>query len=185
MTDAGYAKDRSGFFANAAGERFRPNVQSDGAAQFEREMNLIQDIWGRIGIEIQPYMLPAVQVRNNEPRNTFPDLYITSTGARESALNIFAANEIGTAANRWAGNNRGGWSNADFGRWWGAFNTTLDRSERNQQVVELSKVVSDQVPSMPLYFNISPIGHVAALRGPDMGTPESLAFWNLHEWELR
>ncbi len=49
----------------------------------------------------------------------------------------------------------------------------------------MMKVVTDQIPAMFLYFNISPIGHVSAIRGPEMGTPETLLFWNIHEWEVR
>lgn len=185
MNDAGFARDRSGFFASAAGERFKPDFLTDGSPLFEREMNLIQDTWARIGIDMEPRLLPAAQARLLESRTTFPDMYATSTGIRESQLNIFSAAQIASSQTRWAGQNRGGWANPDFERWWAAYNTTLDRPQRNQQVVEMMKVLSDQLPGLFLYFNISPIAHVAALRGPEMGTPETLANWNQHEWELR
>ncbi|HZT06858.1 MAG TPA: peptide ABC transporter substrate-binding protein [Chloroflexota bacterium] len=182
MNEAGYSKDASGTFVSASGERFRPTVQTDSGAQFDREMSIIQDGWARIGIDIQPVLLAAVQVRNNEVRNTFPDLYITSTGVYESALNIFYSGEIGTAANRWAGNDRNGWVNPEVDRLWQAFNSTLDRSQRNQDIVSMMKIISDEVPSLPLYFNISPIGFVASLKGPAAGTTETLEFWNVAEW---
>jgi peptide/nickel transport system substrate-binding protein len=184
MREAGYPKDSSGMFASASGDRFHPQVMTDSGAQFDREMNILQDAWRGMGIEITPNLLPAVQVRNNEVRNTFPDLYITSTGVYESALNIFSSAEIGTPASRWAGANRNGWSNAEVDRLWNAFNTTLDRGQRNQAIVQMSKIVSDEVPSVPIYFNISPIGYVSRLHGPDMGTTESLEFWNIHEWTM-
>jgi peptide/nickel transport system substrate-binding protein len=184
MNEAGYVKDGSGMFANSAGERFHPSVMTDSGAQFDREMNILQDAWRSMGIEITPILLPAVQVRNNEVRNTFGDLYITSTGVYEAALNIVSPAEIGTAANRWAGANRNGWYNADVERLWNTFNTTLDRGQRSQAIVQLSKVVSDEVPSVPLYFNISPIGFVSSLKGPAMGSTETLTFWNIYEWEM-
>jgi hypothetical protein len=75
--------------------------------------------------------------------------------------------------------------NQDFERWWAAYNSTLDRSERNQQVVEMMKVVTDQLPGFFLYFNILPIAHSAAMRGPEMGASETLANWNMHEFEMK
>jgi len=184
MNEAGLTKDSGGMFTSASGERFHPTVMTDSGAQFDREMNILQDAWLRMGIEITPVLLPAVQVRNNEVRNTFPDMYITSTGVYEAALNIFSSSEIGTAGNRWAGANRNGWNNPEVERLWNAFNTTLDRGQRNQDIVQMSKIISDEVPSLPIYFNISPIGHVSTLHGPNMGTTESLEFWNIHEWTM-
>jgi peptide/nickel transport system substrate-binding protein len=185
LNEAGFTKDRSGFFANAAGERLKPDFLTDQSPLFEREMNVIQDGWARIGIDMEPRLLPAVESRLLSARTTFPDMYASSTAIRESGLTIFSAAQIATAARGWAGQNRGGWYNADYERWWSAYNTTLDRSERNQQIVEMMKVVTDQLPGFFLYFNIQPIAHVAAVRGPEMGTSETLANWNMHEFEMR
>ncbi len=184
LTEAGLAKDSGGFFASA-GERFKPAFLIDGSPLFERETNIIQDTWARAGIDMDPKALSAVESRQNSSRTTFPDIYASSTAIRESGLDVFATSQIATAARNWAGNNRGGWSNPDYERLWTAYNTTLDRSERNQQIVEMMKVVTDQLPGLMLYFNIRPTAHVAALKGPEIGTPETLFIWNVHEWEMR
>ena len=168
-----------------AGVRFRPQFLSDGSPTFIREMDIIHSTWNGAGIEIDPQTLPGNIGNVNEYRATFPDMYASSTGIRESALDIFAASQIATAQRNWAGNNRGGWSNPDYERLWSAYSTTLDRSERNQQIVEMMKVVTDQLPGIMLYFNIRPTAHVATLKGPEIGTPETLFIWNVHEWEMR
>jgi peptide/nickel transport system substrate-binding protein len=185
LGEAGISRDRSGFYANAAGERFRPHFLTDASPQFERETNVIQDTWARLGIEMEPQILPSVQLRVNESRATFPDLYDTVTGAREDQLYIFSEAHIASAARNWAGDNRGGWSSPEFERWWSAFSSTLDRSQRNQHIVEAMKVVTDQLPGFMLYFNPRPLTFVSALRGPEIQSPEALSNWNLHEWELR
>ncbi len=184
LNEAGFRKEGAGF-VTAAGERFRPHLMVDSAALFERELNVVQDSWTRIGIDVDPFILPAAQIRNNEPRNTWPDLYLTSGGVREADMNLLTTSEIGTAARRWAGNNRTGWSNPDYDRWWAAFNTSLEPAQQGQAVVEMLKVVSDQVPLVFLYFNIIPIAHVAALHGPVLETPESSPLSNIHVWEFR
>jgi len=185
LTEAGLTKDAGGFYTTPSGARFKPEFLIDGSPLFEREANIIQDTWAKAGIDMDPKILSAVESRQNSSRTTFPDVYASSTGIRESALDVFAASQIASAARNWAGNNRGGWSNADYERLWAAYSTTLDRSERNQQIVEMMKVVTDQLPGIMLYFNIRPTAHTAALKGPEIGTPETLFIWNVHEWEMR
>jgi peptide/nickel transport system substrate-binding protein len=185
LTEAGLNKDSSGFFADASGVRFKPKVLVDGSPTFVREVEIMQSTWSGIGIDMEAQPLPGNVGNVNENRTTFPDMYASSTGITENQLDIFSSAQIATAAKRWAGNNRGGWESPDYDRWWNAFNTTLDRTERNQQIVEMMKVVTDQLPGIMLYFNISPEAHVAALKGPTLQTPETLANWNMHEWEWR
>ena len=45
-----------------------------------------------------------------------------------------------------------------------------------------AKLYSDEVPSIPLYYNVRVIPHVAALTGPVAMAPP---LWNVHLWELR
>ena len=84
-----------------------------------------------------------------------------------------------------AGGNRAGWSNAGYDRLWPAYSTTLDRADRNRQIVQMTKLVSEELPVNMLYFNIGVTAHVRGLRGPEVGTPETLGFWNIREWEIR
>lgn len=100
--------------------------------------------------------------------------------------------EAGSAANRWVGENRGGWSNSEYDRLWEAFATTMDRAERTRQLAGLMQLLSEQVPVYMLYFSVQIIAHVAALRGPEAGLPgtgalslDTLPHWNIHDWELR
>jgi ABC-type transport system substrate-binding protein len=75
--------------------------------------------------------------------------------------------------------------NPEVDRLFEAFSTTLERPERDRQAIELLKIVSDQVPSMMLYFNFYVSAHNAAVRGPDPNAYDTLVFWNIHEWEIR
>jgi peptide/nickel transport system substrate-binding protein len=185
FSEAGLTRDRAGVFTTAGGEGLRPEFLANASPLEERELSLIQDAWARLGIELEPRLLPAAQARLNESRTMYPDLYATAINSQEARLDSFSAAQIASAATRWAGNNTGGWSHPDFERWWDAYRTTLDRSQRNQQIVEMMKVLSEQLPGLMLYFTLQPIAHGGDLHGPAIGTAETLALWNLHEFELR
>jgi peptide/nickel transport system substrate-binding protein len=184
MNDAGFAKDRDGFFASAAGERFRPDQMVEAGTLFERQLSLMTETWARAGIQIEPYLLPAVQLRDSQARATFPGLSNTSTGSGEPSLDMYALSQIGSPANRWNGTNRGAWSSPEFERLYEAYRTTLDRTARDQRVIDLMRYTSEQVPAYLLYFNIGVLAHLATLRGPAPGYLERWVLWNIHEWEF-
>jgi peptide/nickel transport system substrate-binding protein len=183
LNDAGFRKDGAGFFVGPNGDRFSPDYMVDGTPVYEREMNIILDAWRRIGLDVQGRAVSIVLLgSSNEARATWPGLYATSSGGAESRLNIFIGSEVGTPENRWAGGNRGGWSSPDYDRWWAAFNTDLDRKRRDQDVIEMMKVVADQVPVFGLSANAQVQAFTSTLKGPDVPGPESLPLWNIHEW---
>ena len=45
-------------------------------------------------------------------------------------------------------------------------------------------LLSQALPGIKNYFNIDVVAHLSGPRGPAGGTPETLTFWNIHEWEL-
>jgi peptide/nickel transport system substrate-binding protein len=179
MAEAEFVR-RDGAWTSPGGERVNMEVWSDQGPQYERELAIVAETWQRAGFEVRQYILPAAQLRDAQVRNTFPAIYTTSSSRLESLYGQSA----GSPANRWAGNNRGGWSNPEYDRNFEAFGTTLDVSERIRLVVDMMRIVSDNVPSWVLYHNPSVSAHYAKLRGPDSASLAS-DVWNIHEWELR
>ncbi len=181
MNEAGFTKDREGFFANAQGERFRPDVQVQAGASYERGHAILVDIWRQAGFDVQPSVLPVALVRDNEARNTYPDIGMSFN----SGIQAHTTAQIGTPNNRWRGANRAGWSNADYDRLWDTYNATLDINDRYKVIVQMAKVVSDDIPGYWLYFDYQAKAQVAALKGvEDAPILSAGSAWNIHAWEL-
>jgi peptide/nickel transport system substrate-binding protein len=184
MAEAGFTKDREGLFAS--GERLGVGFMVEAGAQNERDLAIMENTWRRAGFDIRPQIIAASQLRDQQLRATFPAMYSTATGGGErNALAQFTSPEAPRPENRWAGSNRGAFMNPEVDRLFEAFSTTLERPERDRQAIELLKIVSDQVPSMMLYFNFYVSAHNAAVHGPDPNAYDTLVFWNIHEWEIR
>ena len=92
---------------------------------------------------------------------------------------------LATPENRWSGSNKIGWSNPEYDRLYDAWNTTLDRAERNDRFVQMLKLVSEELPAFPLYFNFEVVAHVASLQGPPLAAPEGARYGNIHEWQWK
>jgi peptide/nickel transport system substrate-binding protein len=182
MNEAGFTKDREGFFANAQGERFRPDVQVQAGPSYERGHAILVDIWRQAGFDIQPSVLPVALVRDNEARNTYPDIGMSFN----SGIQAHTTPQIGMPGNRFRGSNRAGWSNAEYDRLWDLYNATLELDGRYRQIVQMAKVVSDDIPGFWLYFDYQAKAQLAALRGPvDAPILSAGSAWDIHAWELR
>jgi peptide/nickel transport system substrate-binding protein len=184
MNEAGLSKDGEGFFARG-GERFRPDYWITAGTQSERASAIISESWRRAGVDNQPFVLSLAAGRDNEVRATFPGMTQVGMGVRPEVIENMLSSQIGTPANRWRGNNRGGWVSPEVDRLWEAYNSTLDRSERDRRIIEIAKVASDQLPIFVLYPNIRVRAVAANLTGPDVGAPGTLPQWDVHTWELR
>jgi peptide/nickel transport system substrate-binding protein len=185
MTEAGFVRGTGGAFATATGERFQPENWSIQGPLFEREQAIMAETWARAGIETVSRIQSPTLLRDNEAAVTFSGLSSRVLGGGESNLSMFTTAQIGSPANRWVGNNRGGWSSPEFDRAFELFETTLDRAERDRHVINMVQVTSDQLPVYPIYFNIEVLGHLAKVHGPAVGAINRLPIWNVHEWELR
>jgi peptide/nickel transport system substrate-binding protein len=187
MAEVGYARGPDGLYANASGERFHFDLWGDAGTQLEKDLAVLGDGWRRVGYEPRQFVVSVAQLRDKQFRTTFKGLYSTTSGAAaDHRLDHFVGASIPTAENRWTGNNYAGWANGEFDRLWDEFSTTLDRAERNRQVIQMMTITSQDLAIIPLYHNFEVAAHVAALQGPD---PRPVAFnlinWNVHEWELR
>ncbi|HZT06853.1 MAG TPA: ABC transporter substrate-binding protein [Chloroflexota bacterium] len=189
MAEAGYTKDQDGFYATRTGDRFHTDVRVTAGPEFERGQAILIDTWRRAGFDVSGSVLAAAEARDREARQTFPGMASRGGGFEERSL---IGAEIGSAANRWTGDNRGGWSSAEYDRVYDSFSGTLDRDERERLGIQMLKLISDDVPVYPMYIGLQVNAQVAGLSGPDPGTsgfgalsPATLPYWNIGEWELR
>ena len=174
MNEAGFFKDASGFFVDGSGQRFRPDFHVLSGLTFEQQGAIMYETWQRAGIDTNYYVMPTAQSREAINRHTF-------SGLGNGRPNTFSADQIGTAENKWAGSNRGGWYSPEYEALYTTFNNTLDRAERDRLQMEMYKLVSEQLATFMLYFDIKQIAYINELAGVVATNP----FWTMHMWELR
>ncbi len=174
LNDVGHTRGADGAFGNP---RFNLELRVSAGGQNEQQNNILVDGWKRNGIDATSVPFPVARLQDGEFRATFPALQ-GSVGGDPNAL-ISAT--IPGPANRWQGSNRGAWSNLEYDHLYNAFNATLDPDQRAQQIAQSMKIVSDEVPLIPLYYDFQVVAHVAGLQGPRQGAE----VFNAHLWELK
>lgn len=180
MAEAGFRKGADGFYASPEEGRLTIEVRVSAGAQNEQELAIMAEGWRRAGFEAQERPYPVAASRDGQFRATFPGLLHNSAGGN---FNSLITSNIASPENRWSGSNRGAWSNPEYDRLFDAFNTTLDPGRRAQQVADMMKLVSDQLPIFSVVYDFNVIAHAIGLRGPRVGATGS-DNWNAHQWEL-
>ena len=93
--------------------------------------------------------------------------------------------DMARAETRWQGGNRGGFSSPDYDRFAEALTTALQPSERTRVLVEITKIVSEELPTISLFFRAQAWVFASDLSGPQLVAAETNMSWNIHEWDFR
>jgi peptide/nickel transport system substrate-binding protein len=186
MAEAGYAKAPAGSFTSASDGRLTAELRTNASSQNEKERAILAAGWRAAGFGIEEAVVSASQARDIETRSTYRGLYNYGRGLGTNNLPNFYGPAVAGPANRWTGANRGGWSNAEYDRLLDTFNATLDRGQGIQLLASIARIMSDEVPVLPLYYDLGAISHVGTLQGPGPVSPDTtgLVTWNVHEWQF-
>jgi peptide/nickel transport system substrate-binding protein len=189
MSEAGYTKDGGGLFADRSGRRFHIDFAVQSASEIERMQTILSDSWRQAGFEVRPEVIHPQVFTQLETRHTVPGLgYSLFTG--EIA---YTSAEVGTAANRWRGRNRTGWTSPEYDRLYDAWSAELDRTERGKLVAQMMALVSENVVGYTLYFAQAVAAWVNTLQGPNdreasrfgETSRATTAYWNIHDWSFK
>lgn len=185
LMEAGFARGSGGLFAKG-GEAFRPELRASAADTTAREQAIIADRWRQAGVDVQSRLLSEAEQNDREVRSLYPAFATAdSVGLEERTIHskVYGPN-IAAPGNRWAGPNRGGWQDARFDQLYDQMITDLDRAARNNALVEMVRILSEQLPVYPLYYNYDVRAFTSALRGPQPYAPGAAPTWGVEKWEI-
>lgn len=177
MGEVGFTRGSDGFYRSSAGESFAPEVRGEQ----QNELVILVDGWRRAGFNASISVTPPALATDNEYRAFLPALAVTkSSVADRTVASKYATETIATPENRYGGTNKGGYSNPEYDRLYTTFTGSLDREEQSSLMVQMLRMASEDLPGLPLYYDLRVTAHVSPLHGP-----LSSNFWNIHEWVWR
>ena len=183
LNETGYTKATDGFYASPSEGRFSMEVMVAQGPRNEAEVEIVADGFRKAGLDARIRIVPRAQQTEPYVFANFATIMIGSwNDAVTPPLKRMRSSEIATAETRGRGNNYSGWNSPEADRLVQAYEAALDRGERNQRIVELLKLVSDEVPMLPLYNNLAFLAYVDGLKGPMVTLTSNAATFNLHEW---
>jgi ABC-type transport system substrate-binding protein len=155
----------------------------------EKDAAIIRQDLRAAGIDADLSVIPNVMLRDAEYRAAFTGVQLAQNPMGTlSAVRRFASDQIPTANNRWAGTNRGSFTNAEWDDVGSRLRVALDDDQRLNLERELLQVFSAQLPTLPIQYEIQPVP-VQGFKGlkPITGVPHTgniMHTTNAWEWEL-
>jgi peptide/nickel transport system substrate-binding protein len=185
LNEVGFVRDADGYFTSATEGRFSVELRVLSGPQNETEATIMAAGLQQVGIDATIFVLSIAQGNDTQLGASFPGLNVTSQPRGfEPPIDYLRASQIPSPETRWLGNNRQGWINPEFERLLARYETSLEQADRNQAVVQMLRIVSEELPLFPLYYNFSAVALVTGLRGVSRGASIDTLAWNIHEWQI-
>jgi peptide/nickel transport system substrate-binding protein len=185
MAEAGYARGSDGFFAGPMDDKLTFALR---ASPIRPELPVLAANWRQAGFDMQERVVPPAEAADPQSGSTFPTLSLSASGGSEvQQMAIYRSTEVRSAETRWRGENLSGWANPAFDQLVDAFNITLDPNERVQQRAQMAKLISEELPAIPLTYNPNMHAYLASVKnvGPVQMQTTGRMTWNIERWELQ
>lgn len=187
LEEAGFRRGPDGVYASPAGERLEVEIWTTGGPVFGRENRIFADSVRQAGIDTSPQELGPARLADAQYRALISGLFTGGAGDLDRRLAQHSIQDIARPETRWQGNNRGAWANEEYERLWQAYNATLGRENRVQQIAQMEQLLNEDVGTIPHYFSVVVTAHGSNLKGPVARmTPDApVAIYQIWTWEWR
>jgi len=163
LQQAGWTRGADGVLQTASGERFPFEVRTTPDVQGVKEAQMLADMWKQVGIDTSVFLIPNAEINNQEYRAKYPGITTTSVSTLEGFY--LTSDTIPSDANHWKGNNRGGYSSAEGDQLQLDYLAAIDPAKRSEVLVQTVKLVSEQLPYLPFYYQVDVHPIRAGLQG--------------------
>jgi peptide/nickel transport system substrate-binding protein len=184
LAQAGWTRAPDGSLVSAqTGERFETELWGLTGQSFalERQLSIIADGWKGLGVHVDFGAIPPARLREAQYVAEHPGPLFTSFAARQFSVDRLYSEAIPSAANRWSGFNRGGYSNPAVDELFERLTVTIDEGQRIAIMRQMLQEAMGNVVLMPLYWEVVPTLMVRGVSGPKhVGTDTTR---NIFQWD--
>jgi peptide/nickel transport system substrate-binding protein len=169
LTQAGWVRGANGTFADPqSGAPLELEVWGRQGRGEGKIASIVTDNWSTVGVQARQVDVPAARANDAEYLNTHPGAF---TNTQSKAFDSFFTDKLSTRnvptpANRWAGTNRGGYSNPQLDQLLDRLVGTIDPQQRLPLMRQALELQVGDVALMPLFWDVSPVLMVKGVEGP-------------------
>jgi peptide/nickel transport system substrate-binding protein len=155
----GYARRADGFYHDASGTKLEVSLRTTAGDPAQGGlMFATADRWKRAGVDTDPDVLPLQASQDREFRSNLPGFQVVTanTEFRVANLGRYTSAEASLPENRYAGSNRGRYMNPEMDGLIVRYAVTIPQAERLELARAIVRLLSEDLPDMPLAYNKRP-----------------------------
>jgi peptide/nickel transport system substrate-binding protein len=188
IQELGYSRAADGLLRDSSGQPLPVEIRTTGGDDLqEKTMLSITDYWQRIGIQMEPVVVPRQRATDREYRANFPgfeEVRQPNTLTPDALTRIYGP-EASLPENNYRGSNRMRYQNAELDGLIDRFYVTIPRAERNQALAGIMHHMTDQVVPLGIYYNVDPTMISNRLLNIAPGAQGSTPAWNAVAWDVK
>ncbi len=182
----GYSRGADGMFRDPTGQPLALELRTTGDLDLHRKAILaVTDYWQRVGIVVDPVIIPIQRQRDREYRSQFPAFELLQQGNDLGSLVVLHGRETPLPETNWNGRNKARYRNPDFDALIDRYFVTIDRKERMEVLGEIIHHTTDQLNVMGLFYQAAPTMVGSRLVNIGEYGERATPAWNAHEWDVR
>jgi len=156
LAGVGWTRGSDGTLVNSSGERFETELRASSIDE-QKLMSAIVSQWKEIGAQVAEITIPPARASDREYGATYAG-GLLSAGSLDILLSGRASTrEIRSAANRWTGRNRSGYSNPRLDALVDRTAVTINPEERTAILGQLAQAQMGDLIEMPLFWSVRPV----------------------------
>lgn len=186
LAEAGWTIGTDRGARDGSGQPLTLEMRATAQGDNVKEMEAVAGEFAAIGV--QPVLAPIPPQADNkdELKNTMAGGLFWPYNFSATHPQALISAQVATPAGRWKGSNYGGYSNGAYDRLYEQFETTLNSGQRQQIVAQIVQLIAQQIPIIPIYYNIQAASARQGIVGMGKASPlQAASAWNIHAWDIR
>ncbi len=179
IEETGHTRAADGLYRDGAGQRLTVELSATASDQNTKPLFAVADYWQRVGVGVDPVVIPIQRQRDREYRATFPAFTLQGGESGVGRLKELHSVQARLPENNYTGGNYSRYRTPEFDALIERFVTTIPRAERMQVLKQVVHHMSDQLNMMNLFYAATTT--MVANRLVNVGRAPS---WNAHQWDL-
>jgi peptide/nickel transport system substrate-binding protein len=181
LAEAGWTRGSDGTLANSTGDRFETELWVNQGADAERITSVVGSQWRDVGAQVGQNVIPPARSSDREYGASYPGAHVNASPSATFLGDRFRTSQIRSAANRFAAQNRAGYSNPTVDTLLDQVAVTVDRSQRTTLLGQLVQAQMRDLAVMPLFWVVRPVLQVKGVKSHPAMT--SMTTWNFFEFD--
>ncbi len=182
LEDLGYVRGPDGGFRDAAGQRLTMEVRATASpAIHTKSLFPVADYWQRLGIAIDPVVIPVQRAADSEYRTQQPTFEVMRHPNGPDNAERLQSAEAPLPETRYAGRNRSRYMNPEFDALVDRYLATIPTAPRMQAFGAIVHHISDQLNAMGLFYDL----RTTLVSNRLMNVPAQNPTWNIHLWDVK
>jgi peptide/nickel transport system substrate-binding protein len=182
IEELGYTRGPDAIYRDAAGQRLQIEVNATRLDAHQKLDLTLADEWPRIGVAVEPNIIPPQRAQDAEYRATFPGFALQG---HPRNVDWFHSKEARVAENGYRGRNNARYANPELDVLIDRYLSTVPKPERTRILAQIAHHMSDQLVTIPLIWRVDPTMIGNRLVNVGARGADATQAWNAHEWDVK